>query len=74
MPPIKLTDEQLAVITRGAEPLHPRDRSDYLRAVATELNGHEIGDGTVGRAVALAQARYFKPPDLSRASGSSKYR
>jgi hypothetical protein len=71
MPPIKLTDEQLTVITRGAEPLHPRDRSDYLRAVAAELNGHEIGDGVVGRVVVLAQARYFRPPDLSKARDQS---
>jgi hypothetical protein len=71
MPLIKLTDQQLDIITRGAEPLHPRDRGDFLRAVAAELSGREIGDSAVGRAVALAQARYFWPPDLNKARDQS---
>jgi hypothetical protein len=68
---IKLTDEQLTVITRGVEPLHPRDRSDYLRAVAAELNGHEIGDGVVYRVAMPCQRKFWTPP-LGKHAG--KYR
>ena len=72
--PIALTDEQLAIIRRAAEPLHPRDRGAFLETVAELLNGHELGDGVVARAAAEAQRRFWVPPDLSRAAGSSKWR
>jgi hypothetical protein len=60
--PIKLSDDQLAVIYRGAAPLHVHDRGPFLEAVAQLLRGVEIGDGAVGRAVAEAQRKYFAPP------------
>ena len=49
MKPIGLTDEQLLTIQRAAAPLHPQDRGPFLEKVAEMLNGHEIGDGLVGR-------------------------
>jgi hypothetical protein len=64
--PIALTDDQLDIIRRAAQPLHPQDRSAYLETVASLLAGHEIGDGSVARAVAAAQRHYRNPPDLSR--------
>jgi hypothetical protein len=65
MKPIALTDDQLAQVYRCAEPLHPRDRGAYLKDIAELLNGHEIGDGTVGRAAREAQARYLRPAAIS---------
>jgi hypothetical protein len=49
--PISLSDEQLSVITRLAEPLAPHDRSAFLAALA-QLLRHEprpLGDGAVFR-------------------------
>jgi hypothetical protein len=51
MKPIGLTNEQLLTIQRAASPLHPHDRGPFLERVAEMLNGHEIGDGLVGRVV-----------------------
>jgi hypothetical protein len=71
---LKLTDAQLDTVYNAAGPLHADDRGAFLERVAEMLTGHEIGDGSVGRAVALAQERYFRPPDLSKARDQSKYR
>ena len=43
--PIALTDDQLEIITRHAEPLPAADRDKYLHRVASLLHGVEIGDG-----------------------------
>jgi hypothetical protein len=37
MPPIALTDAQLAMITAAAKPLHACDRADFVDAVAARL-------------------------------------
>jgi hypothetical protein len=63
--PISLTDHQLDILRRAAEPLHPRDRGAYLEMVADLLNGHEIGDDAVARAAAEAQRRHRNASDLS---------
>ena len=60
--PISLTDDQLSAILRGAKPLPPADRDQYLRRVAELLRYCEIGDGVVSRAAARAQREIFKPP------------
>ena len=64
MKPIGLTDEQLLAIQRAAAPLHPQDRGSYLEKVAELLNGHEIGDGLVGRAAREAQRQFLRAPEL----------
>ena len=46
---LRLTDDQMTHVFRAADPLHPTDRSAFLADVAAALNGHEIGDGLVGR-------------------------
>ena len=74
MPPIALTDAQLAAVMRACEPLAPRDRGAFLEAVADALHGREIGDGTIGRAIRETQAKYWDPPQLERAKGTSKWR
>ena len=64
MPPLGLTDDQLDVIQRLAEPLDPQDRDACLRRVAALLDGHEIGDGAISRAARQAQHELFRPPDV----------
>jgi hypothetical protein len=73
MPPIALTDRQLDMVMAAAQPLPPADRSPFLEAVAALLQGREIGDGTIGRAIRETQAKYWDPPQLERAKGTSKW-
>ena len=77
MPPVKLTDDELAAVLAAARPLDVRMRDPFLRAVAHELQGcSEIGPGVVHQ-VCREQQRVFitaHGPDFSRASGSSKWR
>jgi hypothetical protein len=55
--------------------LAPAVRPAFLGLVAQSLAGAgEIGDGTVARVCAEAPQRFWVPPDLSRATGSSKWR
>ena len=61
MPPIALTDAQLAMITAAAKPLHACDRTPFLEAVAAaRLHGVEIGDGVVRE----TQRSFFRAPVL----------
>src|SRR5262245_58544570 len=71
--PLALSDAQLEVVQRGAQPVHPHDRAGYLQAVANLLADCEIGDGAVARAAAEAQRRFRIPPDLSRGAGVTRY-
>jgi hypothetical protein len=65
MQPLKLTDTQLNIIRRAAEPLHPHDRGVYLETVAELLNGHELGDGIITRVAKEAQKRFWRgTPEL----------
>ena len=61
MPPIALTDAQLAAVMRAAEPLAPGDRSAFLETVAGLLQGQAIGDGAVHRACADAPTKTRLP-------------
>ena len=62
----------LAVMA-AAEPIEPRDRSAFLRAVASELARHpDPGDGDVHRAVSAIQRRFRDPPD-PRTAGTGKW-
>jgi hypothetical protein len=72
--PLALSDAQLDSIYRAAAPLDVRDRDGFLRAVAAELRGRELGDGLVARVCADVQARFWRPPNLTRTAGTSKYR
>jgi predicted NBD/HSP70 family sugar kinase len=67
MRPLALSDQQLDIIRRAAEPLPPRDRPAFLQRVAALLNGKELGDGAVARAAAEAQRRYRDPLNLDGA-------
>jgi hypothetical protein len=56
--PLALTDDQLTVIQRLAEPVIYADRARYLERVAQLLRGREIRDGVVYRAAETAQKEF----------------
>jgi hypothetical protein len=61
-----LTDDEMAIIRDRATPLAPRDRGEFLREVATELENHEmLGPGLVARVCARLQRQYYFPARLS---------
>jgi hypothetical protein len=66
--PLRLTDEQLTAVYRAAAPLYIHDRGAFLQAVADALQGQELGDGAVFRAIAAAQKRFYDPPLSSNAA------
>jgi hypothetical protein len=62
MPPIALSDEQLAAVMTAAEPLALADRAAFLEDVAAALAVLPIlGNGAVSRVVRETQSRYFHP-------------
>jgi hypothetical protein len=61
--PITLSDRQSSAVASAAAALSAADRDQFYQAVAHQLAGHEIGDGSVHRAVATAFQLYFKPPE-----------
>jgi hypothetical protein len=66
MPPLALTDAQLETVYRCAAPLAPAVRPAFLELVAQTLAGAgEIGDGTVGRACAEAERKFWDPTSRS---------
>jgi len=52
------------------------DRRDAFlqQVVSTLASCGELGPGSVYRVCAEVQREFFDPPDLSRSTGSSKYR
>ena len=73
--PIALTDAEITSIMRMARPLQPDDRVRFVELVAAKLRGRrELGEGTVWRTCVEIQRQLFRPPDLARSNGSSKYR
>jgi hypothetical protein len=62
--PPRLTDDQLVAVLRAAESLAIGDRDAFLQDVAAALQGRELGDGTVYRAIAQVQRLYYDPPIL----------
>ena len=64
MPTIELTAEQSLAISNAAAALCPADRDAFFAAVARQLAGHEIGDGSVARAISAAFQTYWHPPDF----------
>jgi len=68
---IWLTDDELTAITDAARPLPPKLRSEFLQAVAAEIDQqHHRGPGAIYRACRELQRRFFDPPDLN---GVTKY-
>jgi len=72
---ISLSEKQLDILMRAAEPLLPGDRVAYLQRVAQLLHHQpELGDGLVSRCARQGQKEFWRPQDLSRAKDGSKYR
>ncbi len=65
--PLRLTDDQLDMITQAAAPLALPDRGPFLEAVAAALQGVQLGDGAVARVCAEQQRKWFTPPAGVRA-------
>jgi hypothetical protein len=71
MPSIPLSQPQFLAIANAAAALCPSDRDPFIAAVAAELHGLPIGDGTVGRAIRAVQANFSHPePDRAPARWS----
>ena len=58
---IPLTEVQYLAITNAARALVVADHAAFFQAVADELKGKPIGDGSVGCAIRVAQARFTHP-------------
>ena len=71
MPPLQLTDEEMSVLRRLAEPLDQQRRRQFLQEVAAELEAKrqagEIGEGAVHRVARTLQRKFFDPPDFTGA-------
>jgi hypothetical protein len=71
---LHFSDEELDLLFTLAAPIDRRQRPEFLRAVAAELEvsgqAGAVGIGTVHRVAAQVQQRFFEPPEL----GESKYR
>ena len=72
--PIALTDSQMDAVLRAARPLEPHVRGAFLEAMAQVLAAQpELGDGSVGRAIAATQRAFFDPPHLEHRASRGKY-
>jgi hypothetical protein len=58
MQPLALTDEQLNAVMAAAAVIDPRRRGAFLEALAEQLRGQPVGDGSLHRAIALLQPRF----------------
>jgi hypothetical protein len=71
MPPLSLTDEEKDLLLSLAQPIDHRQRTEFLAAVAAELeaNGQAgaVGIGSVHRVACTVQRRFFDPPELPNA-------
>jgi hypothetical protein len=47
--------------TNAAAALCPSDRDPFIFAVAAELAGQPIGDGTIGRVIRTLQVKFARP-------------
>ena len=61
---LRLSDDQISIITKLAEPLLYADRGPFLERVAALLRGREIGDGVVYRAAEQAQREFRRSVTL----------
>jgi hypothetical protein len=70
MPPLSLSDSELAAIMDAARALQLHARDRFLRDIAAELAAVPmLGPGAVHRAIVVVQRRHFDPPDLRAAVG-----
>ncbi|WP_156437926.1 hypothetical protein [Bradyrhizobium valentinum] len=52
----------MAAVIDAARPLHPRQRSEFLRDVIAELGKYEVvGAGVIGRTCSKLQRKFLMP-------------
>ena len=62
--PIKIPECQFLQICAASVWLSPPDRNAFWSAVVAALDEHEIGPGSVARAVSSAFSAYYKPIEI----------
>ena len=63
--PLRLTDDQLEILRRAAEPLAPEDRDKFFQIAAERLRGFtELGNGLIFRVARDAQGELLRPPEI----------
>jgi hypothetical protein len=67
---IPVSENQFLAIFNAAAALCLSDRDQFVVAVAQELEGQPVGDGSIGRAIRVAQSK-FSHPEPER--GRSRY-
>jgi hypothetical protein len=71
MPPLQLTDDEMTILRRLAEPIGQQRRPQFLEEVAAELEAKrqagEIGEGAVHRVARTLQRKFFDPPEFTGA-------
>jgi hypothetical protein len=76
--PLHLSDEEMDLLLALAAPIDQRLRTEFLTAVAAELeaNGQAgtVGIGSVHRVARTVQRRFFDPPQLPNASRAARPR
>ena len=76
MPPLQLTDAEMSVLRRLAEPLDYQRRPQFLQEVAVELEARrqagEIGEGAVHRVARALQRKFWEPPEFPNAAGRAR--
>jgi gluconate kinase len=60
---IALDNDEMSAVMYAARPLEPRARTEFLQAVAAELEQQQQrGPGAIYRTCRELQKRYFDPP------------
>jgi hypothetical protein len=67
--PLHLSDEEMDLLLSLAAPIDQRLRTEFLTAVAAELEASgpagAVGTGSVHRVARSVQRRFFDPPQIS---------
>jgi hypothetical protein len=64
MPPLRLSDSQMDAVLAAAQPLPVTARDQFLVDLAAALQGQNLGDGAVYRAIRDVQRRHHDPPQM----------
>ena len=62
--PIPIPEHQFLSIAAAASWLCPSDRDQFWAAIAATLQGREIGEGAIARAISSAFSAYYKPIEI----------
>ena len=68
--PLSLSETELQIVMEAARPIRPRDRNQFLRDVAAELEKHELlGQGLVTRICSKLQHQHLAPRTANHVGG-----